>query len=76
MKVLIADKLSATAVSELEKLGADVTVNPEDRPVSKEELIVAVKEVDGIIACVGDRIDGEVMDASGGFLKAVCKSLK
>lgn len=29
MKVLIADKLSATAVSELEKLGADVTVNPE-----------------------------------------------
>ena len=29
MKVLIADKLSAKAVSELEKLGAEVTVNPE-----------------------------------------------
>jgi D-3-phosphoglycerate dehydrogenase len=29
MKVLIADKLSSTAVSELEGLGADVTVNPE-----------------------------------------------
>jgi glyoxylate reductase len=61
----------------LTKLGDlyDVTVNPEDRPVSKEELIAAVKEVDGIIACVGDRIDGEVMDASGGFLKAVCNAI-
>jgi len=61
----------------LTKLGNlyDVTVNPEDRPVSKEELIAAVKEVDGIIACVGDRIDGEVMDASGGFLKAVCNAI-
>jgi len=61
----------------LTKLGNiyDVKVNPEDRPVSKEELIVAVKEVDGIIACVGDRIDGEVMDASGGFLKAVCNAI-
>jgi D-3-phosphoglycerate dehydrogenase len=29
MKVLIADKLSAKAVSELEKLGAQVVVNPE-----------------------------------------------
>ncbi|MHC4213860.1 MAG: NAD(P)-dependent oxidoreductase [Planctomycetota bacterium] len=29
MKVLIADKLSAKAVSDLEKLGAEVTVNPE-----------------------------------------------
>ena len=61
----------------LTKLGNlyDVTINPEDRPVSKEELIAAVKEVDGIIACVGDRIDGEVMDASGGFLKAVCNAI-
>jgi len=53
----------------------DVTVNYEDRPVSKDELIAAVKDADGIIACVGDRIDGEVMDASGGFLKAVCNAI-
>ena len=53
----------------------DVTVNPNDRPVSKDELIVAVKGVNGVIACVGDRIDGEVMDASGGFLKAVCNAI-
>ena len=44
----------------------NVEINPEDRPLTKEELLRNVKGRDGVITLLTDRIDGEVMDAAKG----------
>lgn len=44
-----------------------VEINPEDRPLSREELLKNVKGRDGVITLLTDRIDGEVMDTAEGI---------
>lgn len=44
----------------------NVEINPEDRPLTREELLKSVKGRDGVISLLTDRIDGEVMDAAKG----------
>jgi len=73
-KIYVTRDQPGTALTELQNL-YDVTINPEDHPVPKHVLIEEVNGISGIIACVGDRIDGEVMDASGGTLQAVCNAI-
>ena len=45
----------------------NVEINPEDRPLSREELLKNVKGRDGVISLLTDRIDGEVMDTAKGI---------
>jgi glyoxylate reductase len=73
-KIYVTRDQPGTALTELQNL-YDVTINLKDHPVSKRVLIEQVEGVSGIIACVGDQIDGEVMDASGGTLQAVCNAI-
>ncbi len=44
-----------------------VDINPEDRPLTREELIHAVRDRDGLVCLLTDRIDGAVMDAAPGI---------
>jgi len=44
-----------------------VEINPEDRPLTREELLKNVRGRDGVITLLTDRIDGEVMDAARGI---------
>ena len=48
-----------------------VTVFPEDRIISREELMAGVKGVDALLPILTDKIDGEVLDAAGPQLKIV-----
>ncbi|MDE2436202.1 MAG: D-glycerate dehydrogenase [Sphingomonadales bacterium] len=43
----------------------DVTLNDEDRPLSRDELIAAMAESDVLVPTVTDRIDGDMMAAAG-----------
>jgi glyoxylate reductase len=43
----------------------DVEVNPEDRILTKNELIQKVKGRDGVLCMLTDTIDGDVFDAAG-----------
>ncbi|WP_319468349.1 D-glycerate dehydrogenase [uncultured Pseudodesulfovibrio sp.] len=43
---------------------ADVEINPEDRPLSRNELLTNVREADGVVGLLTDRIDGEFFDAA------------
>ena len=45
----------------------NVEINPEDRPLTREELLRNVRGRDGVITLLTDRIDGEVMDAAKGI---------
>ena len=42
----------------------DVEVNPEDRPLTREELHGAVADADGVIGLLTDRIDADFFDAA------------
>lgn len=43
----------------------DVVLNPDDRPLSRDELVAAMRESDVIVPTVTDRIDGAMMEEAG-----------
>ncbi len=43
-----------------------VDINPEDRPLRREELLAGVAGRDAVLCLLTDRIDGEVLDAAKG----------
>jgi glyoxylate reductase len=57
----------------LELLGTvgDVWVNPNDRALTRDELLEAVAGVDAVVAMLHDRIEGELLDAAGSQLRVV-----
>jgi len=62
MKVLVTRRIPDAGLALLnEKF--DVEVNPHDRPMSRDELIAAARDADGVLCLLTDRIDGELMDA-------------
>lgn len=40
------------------------TLNPEDRPVTREELVAETRGADGLLCLITDRIDEELMDSA------------
>jgi glyoxylate reductase len=46
---------------------AELTMNAEDRILSKEELIAGIKDKDALLCNLTDQVDGEVMDANPGL---------
>lgn len=49
----------------------EVLGGEEDRALTREELLRAVRGVDALLCLLSERVDGEVMDASGGTLKVI-----
>lgn len=49
----------------------DVQCNPHDRVLSRQELLAGVKDKDGILPLLTDRIDAELLEAAGPQLKIV-----
>lgn len=47
----------------------DVDVNPDDRALTRDELLKNVKGRDAVISLLTDKIDGEVLDAAGSQCK-------
>jgi glyoxylate reductase len=43
----------------------EVEINPEDRPLTRAELLARVADVDGVIGLMTDRIDAEIFEAAG-----------
>ncbi|MBD3291976.1 MAG: hypothetical protein GF393_03570, partial [Armatimonadia bacterium] len=62
-KVYVTRQLPQSA---LDRLDGEVEwdVNPDDRVLEREELLEAVKDVDGLLCLLTDTIDGELMDAA------------
>jgi len=50
-------------------IGHQVDVNPWDRPLTREELLGAVRASDAVICLLNDRIDAEVIQAAEGRVK-------
>ncbi len=63
-KVYITREIPEAAIESL-KEHFDVTVNPQDRVLAKQELLAAVKGMDAVLCLLTDTIDSEVLDAAG-----------
>ncbi len=68
--VFVTRRLPEGAMQALEEK-FDVDCNPEDRVLSRQELLAGVEGKDGILPLLTDRIDDEVLDAAGPQLKIV-----
>lgn len=65
-KVLVTRELPKEALKRLEK-HCDVDLNDEDRPLTRQELMQRIRDKDGLLSMLTDRIDGELMDAAPGL---------
>lgn len=66
-KIYVTRELPAEGLDSL--AGHEVVVNPNDRPPSREELMAVVREYDGVISLLSDKIDAEIIQAAAGKVK-------
>jgi lactate dehydrogenase-like 2-hydroxyacid dehydrogenase len=62
-RVLVTRRIPEAPL-ELLRAHCAVEVNPEDRPLSRPELLEAVRDRDGVLCLLTDRVDGEIFDAA------------
>jgi len=63
-KVFVTRQLPEASLERLREQ-FDVTVNPEDRVLTREELLQGVAGMDAVLCLLTDAIDAEVLDAAG-----------
>jgi len=56
--------MAKAGLAKLRQHCAQVQVNPHDRPLNRDELMAGVRDADGLIAMLTDRIDGPLLDAA------------
>lgn len=71
-KVLVTRQLPAAGLEPLHKEGHTIVQRLDDEPFSRDELVAAVGDVDGMVCLLTDPIDGEVLRAgAAGSLRVV-----
>ncbi|MDP3004462.1 MAG: D-glycerate dehydrogenase [Candidatus Azambacteria bacterium] len=72
-KIYITRMVPESGIKILKDKGFEVVINPEDRVLTKEELINSLRgqNYDALFCLLTDKIDGEVMDSFGPQLKIV-----
>ena len=68
-KVLVTRKIPEAGIAELQKY-LDVTVNPNAAPMEKEDIIDTIRDKQGLICLLTDRIDRDIIEA-GSNLKVI-----
>lgn len=69
-RVLVTRQLPP-AVMELLQAGFDLTVNPHDAPMPRQELLAALPGQVGLLPLLVDQVDAELLEAAGGGLRIV-----
>ncbi len=62
-KVLLTRRLPQPGIELLEK-HIDLFINPLDVPMSRHDMITGIKDKDGLICLLNDRVDAEIIDAA------------
>lgn len=70
-KVFITYSLPPIAVAKLEAAGHEVTVRESDELIGREELLAALKEYDGLLPLLTDKLGAEELAAAGNQLKVI-----
>jgi glyoxylate reductase len=62
-KVLVTRELPEPGIALLQKY-LDVTVNPKDAPMEKDDVMRVIRDKQGLVCLLTDRIDKEIIDAA------------
>ncbi|MFH1968058.1 MAG: NAD(P)-dependent oxidoreductase, partial [bacterium] len=65
MKIYVTRMIPESGINKLKAKGYEVDINPEDKVLSKQELVSAFKQnpYDAVLCLLTDAIDGEIFDA-------------
>lgn len=63
MKILITQALPENALTPLRQV-CDITVGSQSQPMHREELLEHIRDIDGMIPTISDRIDASLLDAA------------
>ena len=66
-KVFVTRRIPQEGLELLEEGGVEFEVFSEDRPIGREELLEGVKDKEGLLCLLTDRVDREVMEAAPGL---------
>jgi glyoxylate reductase len=69
-RIVVTRRIPAPGIDLLRGAG-EVWVSPEDRPLTRGELLQAVAGADALVTLLHDRVDGAVLDAAGARLCCV-----
>lgn len=64
-KVSVTREIPDPGIPIIREVAPDARVNPEDRVLTREELLDYVRGCDGVLCLLTDTIDAEVLDAAG-----------
>jgi glyoxylate reductase len=67
-KVYITREITGKAIDYLAER-CSLEVSPEDRPLTREELLRNVRGKDAVLTMLNDRVDAELMEAAGGQVR-------
>jgi glyoxylate reductase len=70
-RVVVTRGLPEPALAALRESGADVWVSPEDRALSRDELLAAVRGADAAVVMLHDSVDAAFLAAAGPQLQVV-----
>ena len=71
IKIYVTRRIPDAGLELLRKNHPQFEMNPEDRILTRSELLEKVRGLDGLLSLLTDKIDGEVMDAAGPRLKVI-----
>src|SRR3989338_7879337 len=73
MKIFITRPIPDAGIKLLQEKGYEIVINEDatDRPATKEEILVGVKDANALLSVLTEKIDAEVMDAGLPTLKIV-----
>lgn len=63
MKIFVTSNLGMEIMSPLSQ-GYELTYNPDDRPLSREEIIARISDKNGLLCTITDKIDSGIMDCA------------
>ncbi len=70
-RVLVTRRLPAGGLDPLVAAGHEILEREDDTPLTPDQLVAAVREVDALVCLLTDRIDAPVLDAGGDRLRVV-----
>ena len=71
MKIYMTRRILPKGIELLNNFTENFVINPDDKNLSKEELLKNVQDALAISSLLSDKIDSEVMDAAGSQLKII-----
>jgi lactate dehydrogenase-like 2-hydroxyacid dehydrogenase len=63
--VVVTRRLPEAVEDRLRAADLDLTLNPDDHPLTRAELVAALQTADGVLVAVNDAVDAEALDAGG-----------